>query len=86
MGMDVLDIVFRLEKAFGIKVARGELERHILPRNPPDFRVTDLLSLIRAKWPAYTIRDGVLALVDTLGVDAARVHDDASISRDLGAS
>jgi acyl carrier protein len=61
VGMDLLDIIFRLEKAFGIKIRRGELEGHIPARTPPDFTVGDIVELIRAKRPAYPIVDGAIA-------------------------
>jgi acyl carrier protein len=127
MGMDMLDVLFRLERAFAINIANDELERHAARRTPPDLRVGDIMALVRAKRPAYVVDDGVIAddvncvscgynlrgippftscpecgtpaayegqiragvtsvLVDALGVDAARVTDDASIFKDLGAS
>ena len=59
--MDMLDIVFRLEQAFGIKIAPDDLERYATPRTPPDLRVSDLIALVRAKRPGYVVRDGVIA-------------------------
>jgi acyl carrier protein len=58
--MDVLDIMFRLERVFDITIASGDLERHAARRTPPDVLVIDLIALVRSKRPAYPVRDGVL--------------------------
>jgi hypothetical protein len=126
MGMDWLDIVFRLEKTFRIKVVWEELERYGRDRNPPDLFVRDLIAYVREKRPRFEIIDGVIAgdvacikcggslrgvepymncpgcgmsaayeaqlrvgvnrvLLDALGVNPGQLHDDAPVTRDLGA-
>src|SRR5471030_2667756 len=55
-SIDFLDIVFRLEREFGIKIPRGELFPESIFQGDPDFvqngKVTDKgLSELRAKMP-----------------------------------
>jgi hypothetical protein len=37
VGLDILDIIFRAEKAFGVKIHRGDIERLIGDRDPGEF-------------------------------------------------
>src|SRR5215813_2971334 len=61
-SIDFLDIVFRLERAFGIKIPRGELFPESVFQGDPDFvrdgRVTDKgMAELRARMP-YADLDG----------------------------
>src|SRR5690349_17335013 len=60
--MDMLDMVFRLERMFRIKVEWNELERYALSRQPPDLLVSDLLTYVRTKRPPFPIIDGAIAM------------------------
>jgi acyl carrier protein len=78
-SIDFLDIVFRLERTFGIKIPRGELFPDSVLGNEPDLvqdqRVTDEgLRLLHSRMP-FADRDGldadrkVVALADLFTVD-----------------
>lgn len=61
-SIDFLDIVFRLEREFGIKIPRGELFPESIFQGDPDFvqngRVTDKgLSELRARMPFADLSD-----------------------------
>jgi acyl carrier protein len=61
VGVDMLDVVFRLERTFGIKILPGDLERYAERRTPPDLQVRDLVALVRAKRPVLPMAAGVIA-------------------------
>ena len=46
MGFDFLDMVFRLERQFGLKIKRGELESLFKGRQPPDATAEELRGYI----------------------------------------
>jgi len=61
-SIDFLDIVFRLEREFGIKIPRGELFPESIFQGDPDFvqngRVTDKgISELRARMPFADLSD-----------------------------
>jgi acyl carrier protein len=61
-SIDFLDIVFRLEREFGIKIPRGELFPESIFQGDPDFvqngRVTDKgLAELRARMPFADLSD-----------------------------
>jgi len=61
-SIDFLDIVFRLERAFGIKIPRGELFPESIFQGNPEFvqdgRVTDKgLAELRARMPFADLSD-----------------------------
>jgi acyl carrier protein len=61
-SIDFLDIVFRLEREFGIKIPRGELFPESIFQGDPDFvqngRVTDKgLAELKAKMPFADLGD-----------------------------
>jgi acyl carrier protein len=62
MGMDMLDVIFRLERTFRIKIVWKELERFGIARTPPDLLVEDLLAYVRLKWRPRVIADDVIAV------------------------
>src|SRR5262245_42973841 len=60
-SIDLLDIVFRLEREFGIKIPRGELFPESIFQGDPEFvqggRVTDKgLAELRARMPCADLR------------------------------
>jgi acyl carrier protein len=96
MGIDLLDVAFRLERRFGVRVSREQLEKLVLKHDPPDIRVGDLFDFIRGEVP----RSGVLDLEldahalwpiyqreisDALGVDIENVTKEKGLIHDLGA-
>jgi acyl carrier protein len=61
-SIDFLDIVFRLEREFGIKIPRGELFPESIFQGDPEFvqngKVTDKgLAELRSKMPFADLRD-----------------------------
>src|SRR5712692_1241956 len=61
-SIDFLDIVFRLEREFGIKIPRGELFPESIFEGDPEFvqngKVTDKgLAELRSKMPFADLRD-----------------------------
>src|SRR5262245_13865473 len=78
-SIDFLDIVFRLEREFGIKIPRGELFPESIFQGDPDFvqngKVTDKgLSELRARMPFADLSDfeknpEVTAISDLFTVD-----------------
>jgi hypothetical protein len=60
MGLDLLDIMFRLEKQFGIKIFKGEMEVLAARHDPPHLRVGDLLDLVRSKRKPLTLEAGTI--------------------------
>src|SRR3954453_12803481 len=68
MGLDVLDITFRLEKRFAIKIYRGDLSPLFERRQPPDLAVGDLVPFLRDKLanPACAITQFPAPLTDHL--------------------
>ena len=91
MGLDILDIIFRAEKAFGVKIHRGDIERLIGDRRPGEFtagqfheylcqRCRD--SGIPVPWSSW--HRGQHVLVDALGVPPSRVKSESDVLRELG--
>ncbi|WP_417379128.1 hypothetical protein [Gimesia sp.] len=99
MGIDLLDLVFRVEKRFEIKIPRDEVHRLLHEGNtadPPDnlwtdIRVGDFIALIETlvaeqnPEAAVDIFAGVrLDIMDCLQVEEQEVTLDAWLGRDLG--
>ena len=97
MGLDALDMIFRLEMQFGIKLPRGDLDALIAKNDLPDFKAGELFDLVRAK--AFVSRFTTLdaeadaevfwplfqqTLSDALGVDPGEIAKDSWIIRELG--
>src|SRR5262245_3476935 len=96
MGIDLLDIAFRLERQFGVRVSHDQLLKLAMRNEPPDIRVADLFDFIRGEvpesgvldlesdgdafWPIYQC-----AISDALGIDLEEVTKDKGLVRDLGA-
>jgi len=49
MGIDVLDLVFRIERAFGVRIKNGDLSNAAMKRRPPDVSASELFRLIRSE-------------------------------------
>lgn len=97
MGIDVLDLVFRLETRFGIQIPRGDWIKLMMKNDPPDIAVGDVFDFVRSRaiasgvvdpemdadliWPMFQ-RD----ISDSLGVEPDEVVKDRWIIRDLGAT
>lgn len=58
MGIELLDITFRLEKRFRVKILNGDLEALFRRHDPPDPHVADLVDLIRSKFVPPGVDDG----------------------------
>ena len=96
MGIDLLDIVFRLERRFGVKLSRDRLLKMVMTNDPPDIRVGDLFDIIRDEVPRSGLLDLELdadALWPTfqreisngLGVEIEAVTKDKGLIHELGA-
>ncbi len=93
MGLDVLDLVFRLEGRFGIEISRGDWLELMRRNEPPDVAVGDLFDLVCRRaiqggvqeadslWPIFQ-RD----VSEALGVEPEEVAKWKWILRDLGAT
>ena len=89
----ILDITFRIEKVFGVKLGGAERERLWSRHEPADFTVGELYDCVcqKLKEAGQPIpEDGWQKMQDLL-VDALGVHDDevkpsAFLMKDLGAN
>jgi hypothetical protein len=97
MGIDLLDVAFRLERRFGVKVSGEQLTKLAMRNEPPDIKVGDLFDLIRAKVPQAGVFDLDIdadllwllfqrELSDALGVDLCELTKDKGFVHDLGAT
>jgi hypothetical protein len=96
MGIDLLDLAFRLERLFGVRVSREQLLKLVMRNDPPDIMVSDLYEFIRGEAPHSGVLDLELdadslwriyqrAISDALGVDLEEIRKDKGLIRDLGA-
>lgn len=92
MGIDLLDVSFRVERVFGVSPRGEHYNQLCLQHDPPDFTAGELHDLIcklcraEGKPVPYSSWSRLrLVLVDTLGVNPSQVLKDARIIRDLGA-
>jgi hypothetical protein len=96
MGIDLLDVAFRLERRFGVKITRDQLSKMVMRNDPPDIIVGDLLDFIRRDIPQFGVLDLDLdadaiwpilqrEISDALGVDIETVTKDKGLIHDLGA-
>jgi hypothetical protein len=97
MGIDLLDLAFRLERQFGVRVSSHQLSKLAMRNDPPDIRVGDLFDLLCSDVPRFGVLDLALdaetlwptyqrAISDALGVDLAEVTKDKALDHDLGAT
>ena len=97
MGLDIMDLFFRLERNFGIRISRPEIAPLFREKQPPDILVGDLLEFLRRKSPTgVTVLDDETdaeliwsmlrhTVSDALGVEPGEVTKDRWIIHDLGA-
>jgi hypothetical protein len=96
VGVDLLDIVFRLERTFSIKIQREEFIGLIETDRTPDIRVGRLFDFVHDKAIHAGVFDEDLdtdliwamfrrALSDSLGVEEEEIGKDKRIIHDLGA-
>ena len=96
MGLDIIDIIFRVERHFGVKVSRDQWFKMAILNEPPDIKVGQLFDFIRAQvpqsgvldldvdasivWPLYQQQ-----LAEALGVRLTDIIKDKGLIHDLGA-
>lgn len=96
MGVDLLDVVFRLEKTFGVKIDREEFLALFDRGHPSDITVGDLFECVKNKALLTNAFDEDLdaellwlmfqkAISDSLGVELDEVIKDRGVIRELGA-
>ncbi len=97
MGIDILDVIYRLERRFGIVMRREDWIELMRKNGIADIPVGDLFALIKDRirssnamddeidadwtWPAFQIE-----ISHALGVEPDEVQPDRWIVGDLGAS
>jgi acyl carrier protein len=99
MGIDILDLIFRLERTFGVKIPRSEFALLALKNEPIDLVAGDLFEYVRRKARLSGVRllddetDSHLmwplfqkAVSDALGVEPGEVTKESWLIRDLGMS
>ena len=99
MGIDLLDLTFRVEKEFGIKLERDGLLEFLHAGNtdePPtgawtDIRVRDFLEYVRENLERQKVESTTEIyervcdiIAETLGVDDSEITLDAWLVKDLG--
>ena len=57
MGLDLRDLIFRIERTFGVRILREELQRLIKNHEMPDIQVEDLYDFILARAPQSGLFD-----------------------------
>ena len=55
MGIDLLDLAFRLERLFGVKVSPDQFSKLAMRNDPPDIRVGDLFDLLLTRFPGFGV-------------------------------
>jgi hypothetical protein len=96
MGLDLLDLTFRLEQHFGVRLGMDQLRKMLFKHEPPDIRAGELFDFVRGQvphagvldldvdsdllWPLFQ-RD----VADALGVELWEVTKDKWLVQDLGA-
>ena len=97
MGIDLLDVAFRLERRFGVRISRDQFSKMVLRSDPPDIIVGELFELIRNEIPRAEVLDLDLdsgavwpifqrEISDALGVDLEEVTKEKGLIHDLGAT
>jgi hypothetical protein len=97
MGVDILDLTFRLERRFGIKIRRDDLVKLIEKNEPPDVTVGQLFDFVRSRADRVALLDDEMdadliwlmfqrEVSDALGVEPGEVLKGSWIIRDLGAT
>jgi hypothetical protein len=97
VGVDLLDLVFRLERTFCIRIGRDEFLQLIEGGKTADIRVGRLFDYVHAKAVHSSVFDEDLdteliwamfrrALSDSLGIEAEELTKDKGLIHDLGAA
>ena len=97
MGLDLLDVKYRLEQRFGVKVTNEQMTKLAMRNEPPDINVGDLFELIRDQIPQSGVLDLEIdaellwplfqqEISDALGVNVEDVTKDKGLIHDLGAT
>lgn len=97
MGIDLLDVAFRLERTFGVKISRDEFFALGAKNTPHDVLCGDLFELLRARLRAGAVLDPEIdadtlwplfqrEISDALGIESEDVPKDAGLIYDLGAT
>jgi hypothetical protein len=90
MGIDLLDLAFRLERQLGVRVSPDQFSNLAIRNDPPDIRVGDLFDLLCGGVPESGVLDLELdadtlwpiyqrAISDALGVDPDEVTKDKGL-------
>jgi hypothetical protein len=96
MGLDLLDLTFRLERTFGVKVSRDQLSKMASQNEPADIKVGELFEFIRRQIYTFGVLDLEMdaeavwlisqgAVSDALGVEPDEVTKDKWLIHELGA-
>lgn len=96
MGMDALDMAWRLEKAFGITWFKEDYDRCVAQRRDPsgdDLTAGDIDAFVRTKLreanlpiPPSTWHRVQKVLGDVTGAKLAKIRPESHLRRDLGFS
>jgi hypothetical protein len=94
VGIDILDVVFRMEREFGIKIHRQEVVKLLSGNQPPDVSVGEFFEFVRSKglsagvldedmdanliWPLFQS-----ILEGATGTNADRIQKDLWLIRDV---
>ncbi len=95
-AIDLLDLVSRLERCFGVRISREELSTIVTSNDPRDITVADLFDFIRGEVLQSRVLDSDLdanalwpilqrAIADALGVEPEEVTKEKGLN-DLGAT
>lgn len=97
LGIDFLDITFRIEREFGVKLThaghqklwRADLAAHMSSNEVKDFRVADLVRAIEDQFAENNVPTDVLPRVqrivsECLACPLSEVVPEAWLVRDLG--
>jgi hypothetical protein len=96
IGNDLLDLTFRLERKFGIKVSREQLAKMASQNEPADIKVGQLFEFLRGQVYLVGVLDVEMdaeavwliyqrEISDALGVEPDEVTKDQGLIYDLGA-
>lgn len=93
VGMDDLDIVFRLERQFSVKLKLAALGPHFCRRTPPDLSAGELHDWVVAQCvaqgkpvPHSSWRRVKVVLLDAIAARPSTVRRDSLLRADLGMS
>jgi hypothetical protein len=97
LGLDLLDVKYRLERRFGVKVTNEQMTKLAMRNEPPDINVGALFELIRDQIPQSGVLDLEIdaellwplfqqEISDALGVNVEDVTKYKGLIHDLGAT